>query len=735
MNETAKEWNSFNYTNEAMQIAQNYITKLKQEEDSGVDKFSAILLQSGLIEDAKDKNHSEMYEEAQLKAKQNLENKIAELESGNKSFIEIDQVLSEIVEQAEVNVDLSLGIARYKIKDVKLGSYNANPDGAKSNIIARNAALQEIGGIKLKDDPEEVDSTYIGIAAARIRGALSLIEKTDNTKENKEISKKACLKLMTTFQVNSLSNECIENLEQLLFEELSYLQPRLNGKRLKAKDLKEALNKAKDLAMLNTIDDHCHKLAITKKVGSKNILIMDNIGNADSKEMLSSLELIKKLRDENAPLERYPAWFLSKGDVEQAFIKSNIENHMSDKALVSSQMRGFPSGTNYYQEISMVSNENKIESYFTSTRGQLSDNSKTQHKDSQKDVDMKFKHSKEGEGGKEIVFVNVATNGLYGLIPDEYNIHQRAQEAAKKEGIEYINMPLNYFGRFIPGETRWNKVKALLDKYDNNRHHIHITCKSSKDRTSLFHIMLHCFRMDNSDGDIDQIIDAIVKTYYSEDLAASQGGSAGVYALKLKNTFKSKYLGWLFNPKSGLGYVAKYGKQFSSDVAKLNEYKVDIHSKENKELEKFIENSNNLIDKVIIKEVFNSDKVTKPSTWSYLMYKDAYNEQQLKYDEQQAIITLIRESLEYDYKQDLKAGAIEQIVKANIFKIKAIAEGNCSADDYNQEYKYIEQSALSSQCAQKIYNEHEMFEANVLDGLDNLNDQGVCRGGVAAVAS
>ena len=249
--------------------------------------FDDILSRTGLVTIAElvDKDSKAKFELVKITADKKLTQEVKGLK-----LEDIDNQLAGLIETASAHTSLKLGIVQFKLRDdegnnQQLESFNYSGEGAapKSNIIMRDARLQgELGGGVNKVAGSTPD-TYIAVMAGRIRGAVALIDQSTMTDKDKDKAKQNCIDLLQvsvrTLQYTTLPStekKAVEHLSKIvkistnkLIDTLEQQNIKIqnNNKPLEGKKLANALATARDFAMMNTSDDHCHVTTIHRSVG------------------------------------------------------------------------------------------------------------------------------------------------------------------------------------------------------------------------------------------------------------------------------------------------------------------------------------------------------------------------------------------------------------------------------------------------------------------------------------
>ncbi|MCF8462400.1 MAG: hypothetical protein K9G11_00640 [Rickettsiaceae bacterium] len=521
-------------------------------------------------------------EGASLSKKYTLAKQVADSKLGvdvvSLKLDDIDKQLADLVETCSAHTSLKLGTPQFKMAGDGLESFNYSGDGKppKSSVIMRDARFQDQlkqEGVYFSKVAADTPDTHIAVMAGQARGAIALIDKSTMTADEKKAAKQECIELLKQSSTGILTAPEdqkkkgkifageVKDFTAALVKKLQAKQITIdNGEKPQSfkseEDIKKALGTARDLAMMNTDHDHCHVVTIHPEVQGKHGFSISAIADPIPEELRKGYKAIKDDVDK-------PKWYTAKSPLEQEMIKGNIDRYLSGKCVLSSQDRTAAGVVNYYAQVEGVVNSNgKVEKSLIASRGTWG---ARKSGSSTQDIAAKCaKHIAGAVEGKDVVFQNVASS--IGTSA-ERKMHKSMKKATKDiENCKYrqngLNM-MNLFGRAAGIKKIGQGIKEMDDKGGL----MHVNCMSSKDRTS-FAIMMGAMKTLHGEAkEAKNYFSSMMRSGHNEMLASRQGGTPGVFAVKLKDTMKTTI---------GLG---QYGKMYkalvdrNSSVAKLNKVK------------------------------------------------------------------------------------------------------------------------------------------------------------------
>ena len=530
-----------------------------------------ILLKTGLVKEEElekfELNDPGIFELAKKNANKKLLNTLGGLKDIND--IDIDKTLSELIQTCNAHTSLKSGVAEFKLdKKLKVFNYSGDTEPTpEASVIMRDARLQDFINNNtnlfkppLLRKPAHVADTYIANMAGTARGAIALIDKSDMSEEEKKTAKEECITLLKkksqkviAINNNTVQSEVkydnagfgrpdfrpfnerdygnietlreqfsenaakeVQNFNDLLLKNLKVYKKSgaltINKKNFKSDEkLKEAISAARDCAMMNTSEDHCHVVTIHKTIGKegnkkngfsfsaiadpipeglrKDYKAIKNVDICNkeledflkkSSEGKTSKEELEKIFENfdvrflqtkyRKALSKLPKWYKDKTPIEQKMIADNIDNYLSGRCVLSSQDRTVGGVVNYYiQREGVLDNEGKIDKSknIIIQRGTFGDRqTKYSYPDN---VKQNIQHMT--RVAKKVIFQNVATNSLIGKKfgkKKENIMHDSVKNAVddingsnheyQQNGLNTLSLVTSFFRR---GKAIKNIIKSV----------------------------------------------------------------------------------------------------------------------------------------------------------------------------------------------------------------------------------------------------------------------------------
>lgn len=499
--------------------------------------------------------------------------------------------LTDLIENLHINADQRMGIIRYESNDpVEIAGNNKS-----AKVVIRDSTNQPPNENNIKYD--HLPDTFQMSMAATARGALHMVENSNNSDDTKKVMKAEIAFFLKTGMAESKESEGnidksmknVRSFEENIVNKLFENGINIEGVKTK-KDIVKMLQDSRDICNLQ--DPQPHQATVFRGHNGDIRTTFATRVAAFSEEHIADFKKIKAN-------EETPEWFNGLKPRQQKLIRDNIDKLIENDKTLATSLRFIPGLRNAHAEMEFCTHDGLTECYDRSIRTGTVAYTEDKSNPGQDVTSKNLAHLEEVCNGKEVNFQMYNHN-----FGDEHQIVQRTQKAfeAKKtnameakfassnaktqEGREegaqtkpapkLFNIPLQFK---FDKSAAFKQIREACGRSGKTGINV-FSCKSGKDRTEAGRRVSReaAYQNNLAERDISltqeqkkSVATDMINAGHGANISGGSGGNHGSLGLKTAPML------------TFIGKIVKLGKEASTllqanllknKVSKLNKMKV-----------------------------------------------------------------------------------------------------------------------------------------------------------------